>query len=103
MSARTAALVLGKSGPTQNFSEARQPDATRTELIKATLGPTIVAARKDHILGDPTTVLQFIGCNENRLGFYTLPKMVVDAGGDTVVLAHFTDTIGEPYPVLISL
>ena len=105
MSARLLAVRRGKVGENQSFSRARDPVPATNRLIQDALGPTANVEVRRQLFGDPGSVCQFAICWGQSVGFLTRPRVVDRPVGDggPIVVGHFTDTIGEPCPVSVSL
>lgn len=104
MTTRLHSLRRGKTGDVQSFSKARPADNAITGLIKSTLGgvnPTL----RTQVLSDPGNVCQFACVFGDCIGFYTRPILVADpvVPGGLMVLGNFTDTIGEPLPLAVTV
>ena len=105
MTSRVLALNRGKTGDVHRFSLARPADPQRCLLLRETLREGIHTERRNQILNDPTNCFQYACRWGDSVGFLTRPTLVCspDGGADTIVVASFTDTIGQAFPVTIPL
>ena len=103
MSARDLALRLGKTGPNQSFSAARPPNQEVSAILVRTLQPGMNNNHRQQALADPSNVFQFACVWSSCVGFFTRPRIVHQDGADPLVVGHFTDTIGQPFPVAFSV
>lgn len=103
MTSRQTTLLRGKTGTVQRFSRARVFSNETHRLILSTLADDINDSLRDQILSDPALVLQYACVWGDSIGYLTRPFIVQPDVGDTRVLGSFTDTIGQCYPISISL
>lgn len=102
MTSRILALRRGKTGDVQHFSKARPANPAAVTLLNATLGGVNQAFRTQ-VLSDPNNVYQFICSFGDKVGFFTRPTIIPDGNGGFQVLGNFTDSIGEPLPLMVSM
>jgi hypothetical protein len=102
MTTRIIALRRGKTGDIQSFSLARPANPTVTDVLSTTLGGVNQAFRTQ-VLGDPANVHQFACVFGDSLGLFTRPTVIPNGTGGFNVLGNFTDTLGEPCPLLVTL
>ena len=102
-SPRILAINRGKTGPNQSFSKVRLADDAATTLLLSALGPDTSEQRRQQLFGDPTYVYQFAYPWDDRIGMITRPSITPLGDDRDVVVGSFTDTIGEPFPVRLSI
>ena len=103
MALQLSNLQRGKTGPTQRFSLARSRDPTAVRSILDTFTTTISPHRRTQILFDSNLVSQFVCVMGDSVGYLTKPFIVDQDDGESLVLASFSDNIGQPFPVSIPL
>lgn len=100
---RALNISLGRDGPIQRFSLAKQPDPLISDEVLRTLRSTTHARVKAQTLSDPTKCSQFAMAWGDTVGFLTRPVIIDNPPAAPSVLASWSDHIGTCVPVMITL
>jgi hypothetical protein len=104
MTSRQLSVTRGRNGTVKRFSRVRVPVPATTRLLLNTLEADINNRLRDQILSDPTYVYQFACHWGDNVGYLTRPMVSQDeTTGNAQVTGSFSDTIGQCYPVTVSL
>ena len=103
LTARQAALARGKSAPNQTISGNRAPNPSACQVIVDALRHETSVERRTHVLNDPTMCGQFAVKWGSAIGTLSHPTVVEPALGTARVTGSYTDTIGRPYPIQLTV
>ena len=103
MTSRLLAINRGKTGPNQSFSLVRPADPSASDLLLGALGSDSNEQRRQQLFGDPTYVFQFAYPWDDVVGLVTRPRITPTGAGPDTVIGHWSDAIGEPSPIRLSI